>query len=94
MSVLGVAAGIYFLIQGGVFWRLGHTSLRTWLKVSTALAVIFLLPFVMYIGGIYREFGDDGAANTVVSLLAVVGGFLNAFVVFVFRSIRHESALP
>jgi ABC-type glycerol-3-phosphate transport system permease component len=93
MEFLAVCAVIYFLIQATIFWWLERTNFRTCLKVSAALAVIFLLPSVMYLDGLYREFGDGGAANTVMALFGVIGGFSNAFVVFVFRSISHESAL-
>ncbi len=93
MGFLGVAITIYFLILAVIFLWLGRTKLRTWLKIFGALAAIFLIPTVMYVDGLYREFEDGGAANTVLSLVLVIGGFLTAFVVFVWRSIRHESAL-
>jgi hypothetical protein len=93
MSFLGLAVGIYFSIQAVLFWWIGRTSLRTRLKVAAALVVVFLVPFVMYVDGLYRELGDGGAANTAMSLLAVTGGFLNAFVVFAWRSVRNESSL-
>jgi ABC-type glycerol-3-phosphate transport system permease component len=93
MGYLGVAIGIYFLILAVLFWWLGRTKLRTRVKIFGALTAVFLIPTVMYVDGLYREFGDGGAANTVLCLVLVIGGFLNAFVVFVFRSIRHESAL-
>lgn len=92
MSFQGVAVGIYFLSQAAFFWWLGRTNLRSRLKFAAVLVAIFLLLSAMYINGLYREFGDGGAANTVMALFGVIGGFSNAFVVFVFRSISHESA--
>jgi ABC-type glycerol-3-phosphate transport system permease component len=92
MESLALFAVIYFLIQATIFWGLGRTNLRSRLKFAAALVAIFLLPSAMYLDGLYREFGDGGAANTVMSLFGVMGGFLNAFVVFLFRSISHESA--
>ena len=93
MGFLGVAVGIYFVGQAAIFWWLGRTNLRSRLKFAAALVAIFLMPSVMYVDGLYREFGDGGAANTVMSLFGVIGGFLNAFAVFVSRAISHESAL-
>jgi ABC-type glycerol-3-phosphate transport system permease component len=93
MGMLAIFAVVYFLIQGAVLWRLGQTKLRSGLKALAALMAILLVPSIMYADGLYRELGDGGAANAVVSLLAAICGFITAFVVFVLRSIAKESSV-
>jgi hypothetical protein len=93
MGFLAIFAVIYFLIQATIFWWLVNRNWGRGLKIAAALITISLLPLLMYLDGLHREFGDGGAANIVVMSLAFIGGFFTLIIVFVSHSIAQQSSV-
>jgi hypothetical protein len=87
MDLLLVFSIGLFLTQATLFWWLIERKWDRWLRVVASLTVIGLVPSVMYVEGLHREFGDGGGVNAVLTFMAVVGGFLTLMAVIIIRSI-------
>lgn len=87
MDLLLVFSMGLFLTQAAFFWWLIDRKWDRRFRVMAALAAIGLAPSLMYIDGLYSEFGDGGAANAVLTFIAVIGGFVTLMAVIVIRSI-------
>jgi hypothetical protein len=94
MDLLLVFSIGLFLIQAALFWWLIDRKWNRQFRVIVALAVIGMVPSLIYVEGIYREFGDGGAANAVLIFLAVVGGLLTLLAVIVIRSVIGQFSQP
>jgi hypothetical protein len=93
MSLLLLLGVGYFIVQGLFFWWLIDRPLGRWKMAAMILGALLFLPGIMYVDGLSKQFGDGGAANTVMIFLAVVGGVLTLVAAFFIRAIAQQSSL-